>query len=77
MRTESAKRGTFFTGFQAPVYSCNYVCLYASVLKLVLFSPFIAAFTDRFTLVKYVMIMIIIIIFIAVITVIYMLLFKE
>ena len=27
VRTESAKKGTFFTGAQAPVYSSNYLFL--------------------------------------------------
>ena len=27
VRTESAKKGTFFTGAQAPVYTCNYLFL--------------------------------------------------
>ena len=56
------------------------------MLELVSLSPFITAFTDRFTSVKYVMIMImniiiiiiiIMIIIIIIITIIHRLLFKE
>ena len=59
------------------------------MLKLVSFSPFITAFTDRFTLVKYVIIMImniiiiiiiiiiIVVVVVIIITIIHRLLFKE